>query len=139
MHCVKSFNSAISAVARGQGWKLRSHCLERRKWPGAQSLQPPNTSRIRAGTWHACGTFSDEFGSYSSVSVRGVCVVVRSPELSLLLKHGVFIGHESSRKYTAGLGLDPRGSGLLLFMFIRPQPVWELNGYMYRVSWVEAS
>ena len=53
--------------------------LERRKWPGAQSLQPPNTSRIRAGTWHACGAFSDKFGSYATVSVRGVCVVVRSP------------------------------------------------------------
>ena len=31
---IECFNSAFSAVARGQGWKLRSHCLERRKWPG---------------------------------------------------------------------------------------------------------
>jgi hypothetical protein len=33
--------------------------------------------------------------------------------------------------------VDPRGSGLLFFMFIRPQPytsVWELNGWGVRVG-----
>ena len=53
---IECFNSAISAVARGQGWKLRSRCLERRKWPGRSRCS--RRSRIRAVTRHACGAFS---------------------------------------------------------------------------------